>query len=222
MDQSNYQSVYDNLASTYQPQADILQTQVNQLPQQQQAQQSALDQAKVNAFKDITNQANSRGVVFSGVPIDQQATYTGTKYLPAVANLQTSFNNQKNSLLGQINSLNMQRQKEASDTVSQYQKNQADAAYKNAQLQLGYARLGASKGAAAAKPLTQQQITGAIQTGLQHVTGKDGYVSPQDYAQGLAAWLQAGLPRASYNKQFSSYRNPKNGYYDYAVKNAGL
>lgn len=80
----------------------------------------------------------------------------------------------------------------------------------------------ASRASGGSSTPSAAQVKGAIQQGLSSVRGKDGYVSPQDYAKGLKAWLEAGLPRDQYNKQFNSFRNPKNAYYDYAVKQAGL
>lgn len=222
MNPTDYGDQFNALASQYQPQTDLINSQIAALPGQQAAQASALDQAKVNAFKDITNSANSKGVLFSGVPIDQQSTYVGTKYLPALADLNTSFNNTKNTLLGQINSLNSDRSKQAQGNISAYQAEQAKEAYQNAQLQLSYAKLGASQSAAANKPLTSVQLQSAIRQNLQTVAGGNGKVSPQDYAQGLKDWLQAGLTRADYNKQMNNFRDSSNGYYDYAIKQAGL
>lgn len=213
MDQSNYQQVYDSLAGQYQPQTDLINKQITELQPQQDAQQASLDQAKVNAFKDITNQSNSRGVLFSGVPIDQQATYVGTKYLPAVANLKTSFNNTKNTLLGQINTLGANRQRQAQDNVASYQKAQQDAAYKQAQLQLGYARLGASKAAAAAKPLTQSQTASAIRQGLESVKGRDSHVAPQDLRTAFQDWTQSGFAPDTFWKNFQGYWNPNQSDY---------
>lgn len=222
MNPADYNSVYSSLGAQYDPQTQLINQQIAQLAPQQQAQQSALDQAKINAFKDIDNSANSKGVLFSGFSPDQQAQYIGTKYLPAVADLNSTFQNNKTTLLGQINDLNAKRIQQAQGTVSDYQKNQADAAYKNAQLQLGYARLAQDGQNKANTPLTTAQVRSSIQGGLQSVIGKDGFVSPQDYALGLKDWLAAGLPRAEFNKQYSSYRNPTNTYYDYAIKQAGL
>lgn len=214
----SYQQVFDSLGGIYDPQVNQVNSQIAQLAPQQAAQQAGLDQAKVNAFKDITNQSNSRGVLFSGIPIDQQATYTGTKYLPAVANLQTSFNNTKNTLLGQINTLQGNRQREAQQTVAAQQKAEADAAYRNAQLGLSYARLAKSGGSGAAKAITQQQAVSGINQGLQSVRGRDGYVSPQDYAKAYKDWVTAGFSGNTFNNQFKTYRNPKNSYYDYAIR----
>lgn len=193
MDPGDYQSVYDSLGTQYQPQVDLVNSQIAQLAPQQEAEQASLDQAKVNAFKDITNSANSKGVLFSGVPIDQQSTYVGTKYLPAVANLKTSFNNTKNTLLGQINTLSANRQKQAQDSVSSYQAAQEKKAYQDAQLQLGYARLaksGSGNSASNDRANLAQYESGTYKSGNQWYTGPGGVpLSAAAYAQATGAGL---------------------------------
>lgn len=226
MDPSSYQSTYDSLAGQYQPQVDLVNSQIAALPGQQQAVTDSLNQAKVNAFKDITNSANSKGVLFSGVPIDQQSTYVGTKYLPALAQNQTAFQNTKNTLLGQINTLSASRQKQAQDSVSAYQSAQAKQAYQQAQLDLGYARLNSSNANSAANrasktapALSESQTVGAIRQGLNGVKGKDTYVSPQDFAQAYHTYAAAGYNPSNFYKYFQGYMNPNNKYYDFAIKN---
>lgn len=233
----DYTQAYNQTASVYQPQVDLINQQIGQLQPQQDAEQASLDQAKVNAFKDITNQSNSRGVLFSGVPIDQQATYVGEKYLPAVANLKSTFQNNKNTLLGQINDIQAKRATQAQNTVSDYQKNAADTAYKNAQLALSYARLGNSQGntstAAQQKLQSQFKVTGkkAIDSGATTATSSNShgyeYTGPNgtpinmyQYLVGsgqgvdsLANLLQNGsaFDKAVYNK-YSNIKDPTKFY----------
>lgn len=61
-----------------------------------------------------------------------------------------------------------------------------------------------------------------IQSGLLSVRGGDGYVSPQDYAKALADFVQVGGTKTSFNQMFGNLKNPKNGYYDYAISQIGL
>lgn len=179
-----YQDAYNQLGSVYDPQTSSVNTQLAGLQPLQDAQQSGLDQAKVNAFRDITQGANAKGVMFSGVPIDQQAQYVGTKYLPAVANLKQTFANQRTTLLDKINQINAQRANQAQGIVSDAQKNATDAAYKNTQLQLDYAKLNASRAnsassasnkadAAAAKLASQYKVT-TFGSGNYKFTGPNG------------------------------------------------
>jgi hypothetical protein len=80
------------LNSVYQPQVDQVNQQLAALPAYYQAQTEGLNVAKDNAFRDITGQASARGMVYSGMPIQEQARYTGEKYLPALAQLQQQKN----------------------------------------------------------------------------------------------------------------------------------
>lgn len=216
----DYGTAYNALAPVYDPQVQNVQTQIDALQPQQDAQQASLDQAKVNAFKDITNSANSKGMLFSGFTPDQQATYIGTKYLPAVANLKTSFNNTKNTLLGQINTIQSQRAKDALGTVSDYQKTQADNAYKQANLDLGYARLNSSNANSAAnraaannKPLTATETVGAIHDFLQANKGGDNHVAPAVLASAYKTYLSAGGTDANFWKNYQGYWNDKQSNY---------
>lgn len=48
------------------------------------AQRAGLDAQKVRGFNDINTQATGRGMAFSGVPLNEQAEYLSTKYLPGI------------------------------------------------------------------------------------------------------------------------------------------
>jgi len=203
-----YQQSYDQTAGVYQPQTDVINSQIADLPNQEAATLSSLDQAKANAFRDITNSSNSRGVLFSGVPIDQQAQYVGTKYLPAVAAAKTATTNAKTSLLGKINDINLQRSQDAQKTVS----NAQAAADKVAATQTTAANRGPS---AATKQANLQSDAGAIDAYLTPLRGRDGYLSPHDYNAALSAWVQDGYTKAQYDAIFGKYKNPnqpKNQY----------
>lgn len=203
MNPTDYGDQYNSLATQYQPQVDQLNSQIAALPGQQAAQMSALDQAKVNAFKDITSSANSKGVLFSGVPIDQQSTYVGTKYLPAVADLQTSLNDTKNTLLGQINTLQANRSKQAQDNITSYNSTQADQAYKDAELELKQEsnNIAAGKASAAGQitPYQQAELTkanlaqyksGTYSSGNKFYTGPAGApISAATYAAATGTGL---------------------------------
>lgn len=72
------------------------------------------------------------------------------------------------------------------------------------------------RGAAARVPTASEQLQSAVQgmsSQLSSVTGADGYISPDSYAKGKTAWVQAGLDPKKYDTYFSIYRNPKNPYY---------
>ena len=58
------------------------------------AQKSGLEAAKVKGFNTINNQMTGRGISFGGIAADEQAQYLAEKYLPAVAGVDMSVNEQ--------------------------------------------------------------------------------------------------------------------------------
>lgn len=131
-------------AAGYDAQRQGINDQINALPGQQAADTAALDTAKTNAFGDITNQANARGMTYSGMPIAEQSRYVGEKYLPAVANLKAGYAANRSKLAGSLASLNANQYKDAQDTLSKQQSAEADAVYKQQQMQLAQQRLSIS------------------------------------------------------------------------------
>lgn len=103
------QDYYNQLAPIYEPQVASLKAQEAGLAPQYQAQKSALEQARINAFRNISNTASARGMAFSGFTPEQEAQYTGTTYLPAMANLETQQLKSKQSLIDAINAANSER-----------------------------------------------------------------------------------------------------------------
>lgn len=103
------QDYYNQLAPIYEPQIASLKAQEASLAPQYQAQKSALEQARINAFRNISNTASARGMAFSGFTPEQEAQYTGTTYLPAMANLETQQLKSKQSLIDAINAANSER-----------------------------------------------------------------------------------------------------------------
>lgn len=100
------QDILTELNSVYSPQKDVYNAQLAQIDPQQTAEMQGLDQTKTNAFSDITDQANRRGLLFSGIPINEEAKYTGGTYLPAVANLKGRYAQQKFNLQDALAKIN--------------------------------------------------------------------------------------------------------------------
>ena len=104
-----------SLAGIYDPQIIAAQQRMNALPGEFQAGKSALQQAKINAFRDIANNANEKGVLFSGFKPAEEARYTGEKFLPALADLGREQRDRKFSLVDTINKIASERGKLALD-----------------------------------------------------------------------------------------------------------
>lgn len=117
---STLDQVIASLGSVYQPQIDAVYQQQAALPAQFQAQEQGLNAQKDAAFGDIVNGARSRGLGFSGIPLADQAKYTATNYLPALANLKTAQTQQSSGLADTINKINENRFNQANN-IWQYQ-----------------------------------------------------------------------------------------------------
>lgn len=81
--------------SVYNPQRDSYNAQINAIDPQLEAEQKGLQAQKTDSFQQITDQANRRGLFYSGLPVQEEQRYTGTQFLPAVANLHAKYANQK-------------------------------------------------------------------------------------------------------------------------------
>lgn len=100
--------VLTSLNGVYDPQVASVQAQQAALPAQAQAQTAGIDAAKNDAFTSILNGARARGtgIAFGGIPLQEQAQYTGATYAPAIANVQATQNTQSASLQDAINKIN--------------------------------------------------------------------------------------------------------------------
>lgn len=121
------------LDTIYNPQTQFIQSQIDLLPTYYNPQKEALKQAKVNAFRDIGNEAQSRGMFFSGFQPHEQARYLGEKYLPALAGYDIEMQKERQGLLGQIVGLNADR---GQQMLGYYDKND-DRRYDAAQTNFG-------------------------------------------------------------------------------------
>lgn len=211
-----------SLGKIYDPQTSLVNQQLADLPNQERINMSALDQAKTNAFADITTGANAKGMLFSGFPINSQARYVGEKYLPAAANLKSTLTSARYGLLGTLNKLNADRFNQAQDIITKGQQAANDAAYKNAQLQLEQAKLQLARSGGGLTAKQQMDLQNAAQMhadtqklsqALAAHAGTDGYVSPNDYKAALREWNNAGYDATDFNNFFAGFRNPGNPYY---------
>lgn len=109
------EAILQELDSVYNPQKDVYNQQINALPGQQQAELGGLDAAKNDSFQQIVQGANRRGVAFGGIPLEEQARYLGSTYMPAVANLKGRFQGQKSDLQLRLAELAAQQRKDAYD-----------------------------------------------------------------------------------------------------------
>jgi len=89
------QDIITELNAVYNPQRDVYNQQISGLDPALEAEQRGLQQQKQDSFQQITDQANRRGLFYSGLPIQEEQKYVGGQYLPAIANLHSKYANQR-------------------------------------------------------------------------------------------------------------------------------
>lgn len=124
------------LNPAYDPERNVINTQVAALPGAAAADIAGLDTAKTNAFSDITNAANARGVLYSGAPINEQNKYVGEKYLPARAAVAENYANRTSDFQLKLAQIGQRQSERAQGIQADQQKTEADAAYRAEQLRI--------------------------------------------------------------------------------------
>lgn len=117
--------ILSELNPIYQPEVDLYRKQQKLVPGVVNAEVSGLDAKKDNAFNQILGGARQRGLGFSGIPLQEQATYTASDYLPAVARARAQGQDQAMSLEQAIIGTN-QRKQEAAMNMRQYEQQRYD------------------------------------------------------------------------------------------------
>lgn len=232
----NLQDIVNQISAAYAPQKALIDQSITANDQSGAAQTAGIEAKKTQAFGGIDQTATNRGMAFSGFTPDQQAKYTGSTYLPALANLQNTIASTRSSLLGKKAGLDTSANTQAftvhQGQVSEAQKwqDQQDAAARaeqqrqeqNAFTSSENAKNRASSIAAANAKASAVQPSAsdikkadsqAIAGSLGHATGADGYVSPASYAAAKSDWVKQGYSSQEFDNAFSNFRNPKNAYY---------
>jgi hypothetical protein len=109
MSQELIQQRQREIESIYKPQEQFIQQQKAALPGQFDGQRSALEQAKVNAFRDVGLQAQRRGMFFSGFQPAEQARYLGEKFLPGMQDIAARQEQSRLGLLEKLIGLRTQK-----------------------------------------------------------------------------------------------------------------
>lgn len=211
------------------PQVQQLDTEANNAEQSGSAQISGLDQAKTNAFGDITQAASDKNMLFSGFAPDQQARYVGATYLPALAKVQaaiatargavskgkadliTGANNsaigEQNNEQQQLDAYNAEQEKEA-QAVAEAQRQRDFEASQNS-----LNRSASAAGNSTSPTDARAAIIGQTNSYLGGLVGSDNRVSPTTYAQAKSIWTANGYAPSEFDNVFAAYRNPNNKYY---------
>ena len=112
--------IISELNTTYKPQIEQVRKRQAEIPGMIEAEEKGLGAKQEQAFGDILGGARRRGLGFSGIPLAEQAKYTATEYLPALARLRQSGREQQMSLEDAILGIRERR-----DTLAQSLRQQA-------------------------------------------------------------------------------------------------
>lgn len=133
--------------------------QIGMIPGQTQAAKQATEYAKTNSFRDIARSANTRGLDFWGIPIEEQGRYLGEKYLPSLANIESSAIKQQTDLqlaLAELEkekyTLGINRRSEQEKALREYESEQQRIALERERMNREDARARASQAAASRNP----------------------------------------------------------------------
>lgn len=111
-------AIVQELDASYNPSRQLINSRIDAIPGQGDAEIAGLKATQDQAFGDIVNGARDRGVAFGGIPLAEQAKYTAGTFLPAVAKVRQSQNDTKTSLLDALNGLNLDQRKYAQSVQS--------------------------------------------------------------------------------------------------------
>ena len=188
MDQARLQQEYAALGSVFDPQEQLIQQQMSQLPGQAQAQRSALEQAKVNAFRDITSQARGRGVYFSGFRPEEEARYTGATFLPALAEVEGRQLQQQTALQQALLGVRQERQKQATATLQDILNREQQERQFRIEQEARAREAAASRAASTPQlPTTQQFLTQAFSGYRPAYEGGTAYFTEREVIPALMA-----------------------------------
>lgn len=196
------------------------------------ASELALDASKTQGFNQINEQATGKGLAFGGVPIEEQADYLSTKYLPGKqaakakqqediltlegqnASLDTDIRNKAfGAREGQVSSVNQwnlqQAAQEAAAEAARIQRDftaseaAKDRANQNAQN-------AANRAAGADKPADKTQLVlGLLKEGM----GGDGYVSPGTFNLARDVWVANGGDYKAFTDTYWRYTGGSSDQY---------
>lgn len=98
-------AILSELNNVYDPQRQVVKQQQDAIDPALQAEEQGLEYAKKDAFGQIQDQANRRGMFYSGMPVAEEQRYTGGTYLPALANLRGKYGQQRFNLQDTLNKI---------------------------------------------------------------------------------------------------------------------
>jgi hypothetical protein len=192
----------------------------------------ALDASKTQGFNQINEQATGKGTAFGGIPVEEQADYLSTKYLPGKqaakakqnediltlegqnAALDTDIRNKafgsRETQQGSLNAFNLQQQaQEAAAEAARIQRDfTASESAKDRANQNAVAA--ANRAASAPKAADKTQLVlGLLKEGM----GGDGYVSPGTFNLARDVWVANGGDYKTFTDTYWRYTGGSSDQY---------
>jgi hypothetical protein len=172
----------------YAPSTNLLNQQLAAIPKSTAAAEAGLNAKLAQANTNILDSARSRGVGFSGIPIQEQAQYAATDYAPALANLKAGAEQNRLGILESLNQLGRDRRSQAQsiyDTNRQMSLAERQAAEARRQFDLNY-KLQQQQAADARRAASQQQANADYYLNLDR-QNQQNVQNQQKKQQNLAA-----------------------------------
>lgn len=204
------ESILSELNNVYNPQRDAIRQQQEAIDPALQAEEKGLDYAKNDAFQQITNQANRRGLFYSGIPVAEEQKYTGGTFLPALANMRSKYAQQRGNLRDALNSIDLEQRKYGQGLYDQELARDEQIRQFNAQLD-AQERASRAAGAGMASPSFGGTVQGAASGGYNSAydpikLAADQKLYNQMFIKGDGSqWDQGSLVR-DYNATLKSAR----------------
>lgn len=188
------------------------------LPAKYDAQRAGIKAERGQAFNTINNQATGRGGSFSGIPIDEQATYLSTKYLPGLQAADFQQNEEELGILGNLADLNKEQRttaqgrvdKQTSDLNSwnmQMEQQRFQASENAKDRAARAAEAAASRAAAQPTGPSNADIVSNLNDWASKRVGGDKKLSPTDFKSGYQVAAGYGMDLDTYVAVMQRYVN---------------
>jgi hypothetical protein len=219
-------SLINELGQAVKPKKALIDQSIVANDQAGRAQEEGLAATAQQAYGQIEQSAQDKGMFFSGFSPDERAKYNAGTYLPALAQLQATIAGTRAQLMGQKIDLDTDVFNKAFATREQdisymrdWEKMDAQQQFEARQKELDRAfqagesakdRAAAAANAAASKSSPADVLDAdrrAIASELSKVTGGDGFVSPGSYKTMKNQWTAAGYDGKTFDQYFASFRN---------------
>lgn len=228
-------AILSELNNTYQPQIQSIEARKALIPGQIEAEEKGLQGKQTQAFDDILGGARRRGLGFSGIPLGEQAKYTSTEFLPALARLRQSGREQEMSLQDAILGITERRdtlgrqlfqsEQDRAEQIRQYneslaeQKRQFDLQQRAAAKAAG-GGFSPSYGGGKAASAPQASFTRKANGGFAFTNQKGQSISAAQYAQATGqdirnVLMQMGQAGDAYAAQLYNQLRDPNTFNDF-------